>query len=98
MAVEFNVSDESKLEQIRERIYKSEFGTSIDSLGSGGLRVEITEEAITERRTDVIQQALRTRLRLDPDGTKELTVQQQGTERILVKSLALTTLKRSSAC
>tara|TARA_B100000676_G_scaffold312473_1_gene386853 strand:+ start:510 stop:2066 length:1557 start_codon:yes stop_codon:yes gene_type:complete len=86
MAVEFNVSDESKLEQIREVIYQSEFGTNIVSSNSGGLRVEITDEAITKRRADVIQQALKIiRLRLDPDGTKELTVQQQGADRILVQ-------------
>ncbi|MBE08831.1 MAG: protein translocase subunit SecD [Rhodospirillaceae bacterium] len=86
MAIEFDVSDNSKLEQIREVIYQSEFGTDIDYLEAGGLRVEINKEAIVKRRTDVIQQALKIiRLRLDPDGTKELTVQQQGTDRILVQ-------------
>ena len=86
MAIEFDVSDNSKLEQIREVIYQSEFGTDIDYLEAGGLRVEINKEAIDKRRADVIQQALKIiRLRLDPDGTKELTVQQQGTDRILVQ-------------
>lgn len=86
VAVEFDVSDPSKREAVRELVYQQNPGVEISSLDGGGYRVEYTEQAVIDRRRDVVRQALEIiRIRIDETGTREPTIQQQGDERILLQ-------------
>jgi protein-export membrane protein SecD len=58
------------------------------------IQIAPTEVAITERATQAIGTAIEViRRRLDPDGTKEVAVQRQGRDRILVQQPGVETEK-----
>ena len=85
-AVEFDVSDPAKRDRVRELIFERNPGVRIDTLDTGGFRIGYTEEAISNRRSDVVRQALEIiRIRIDETGTREPTIQRQGDERILLQ-------------
>ena len=74
-------------------------GTSIQDLdiktaGADLITVTPTEPAIKERASQAIGAAIEViRKRLDPDGTKEVAVQRQGNDRILVQQPGIETEK-----
>ena len=85
-AVEFDVSDPAKRDRVRELIFERNPGVNIDTLDVGGFRIEYAEEAISNRRSDVVRQALEIiRIRIDETGTREPTIQRQGDDRILLQ-------------
>jgi protein-export membrane protein SecD len=64
------------------------------SIGTDGIQVTPTEAAINERASQAIGTAIEViRKRLDPDGTKEVAVQRQGRDRILVQQPGVETEK-----
>ncbi len=55
-------------------------------VGNGRIEVSLTEAAVKQRSKDVIAQSIKVlRKRIDPDGTVEPTIQQQGDDRILIQ-------------
>jgi preprotein translocase subunit SecD len=85
-AVEFDVSDPSKRDEIRDEIIQRNPGITTDTLDAGGFRIEFTEQAVLDRRRDIVRQALEIiRIRIDETGTREPTIQQQGDDRILLQ-------------
>jgi protein-export membrane protein SecD len=74
-------------------------GTSVQDVeikaaGTDIITITPTEPALTERASQAIGAAIEViRKRLDPDGTKEVAVQRQGRERILVQQPGVETEK-----
>lgn len=66
----------------------------IRAVGSDAVEVSPTPAAINDRATAAISTAIEViRKRLDPDGTKEVAVQRQGRDRILVQQPGVETEK-----
>ncbi len=85
-AVVFQIRDAEQVEAARTRLATLATGTlfSIEDNGSG--RIELTEQAVDERRQHVVQQAIEViRRRIDETGTREPAIQRQGDERILIQ-------------
>ena len=67
---------------------------NISAQGGDAIVIAPTDVAITERASQAIGSAIEViRKRLDPDATKEVVVQRQGTERILVQQPGVETEK-----
>lgn len=58
----------------------------VTDLGKGRFRVALTEQGLADLRRNVVQQSIEVvRRRVDELGTREPTIQQQGSDRILVQ-------------
>jgi protein-export membrane protein SecD len=58
----------------------------IEDKGAGRIEVVLSEAGRTKRIKDVISQSIKVlRRRIDPDGTVEPTIQQQGEDRIIIQ-------------
>jgi preprotein translocase subunit SecD len=58
----------------------------VEDAGNGQVEIHLTEEAANDLRSRAVQQSLEiVRRRIDEVGTREPTIQQQGTDRILVQ-------------
>jgi protein-export membrane protein SecD len=58
----------------------------VEALGDGLLAVRLTPEGVNQRRINAVQQSIEiVRRRVDEMGTREPTIQRQGTDRILVQ-------------
>ena len=59
---------------------------TVNRLGSDGIEIELTQPALVERVSTAIGAAMETvRRRVDPGGNKEVTIQRQGNDRILIQ-------------
>lgn len=59
---------------------------SVERLTGNQLGLQLTEEAIKERRRSAVEQSIEiVRRRIDETGTREPTIQRQGDERILIQ-------------
>ena len=66
----------------------------VKAVGTDGIQITPTEVAINDRAGQAIGTAIEViRKRLDPDGTKEVAVQRQGRDRILVQQPGVETEK-----
>ena len=85
---------ENALQVIRESIVK--VGASLTDVGTEDIIIEdgegaiinisLSEAAVVEKKAQSVQQSIEVlRRRIDEDGTKELTIQQNGEDRILLQ-------------
>ena len=82
----FRVRDLADVDRATSMARQAEAGTVVESDGSGKISVRYTEEAITERRNQVIAQSVEiVRRRIDEFGTSEPSIQRQGRDRIIVQ-------------
>ena len=82
----FRVRDLADVDRAASMAKQAEAGTVVESDGSGKISVRYTEEAITERRNQVIAQSVEiVRRRIDEFGTSEPSIQRQGRDRIIVQ-------------
>jgi protein-export membrane protein SecD len=73
-------------DQVRAIVGELSDGVSVSTPGGAELRLAFTEQAERDLRNDVMEQvAAVIRVRLDALGTKELSLQRQGEDRIVVQ-------------
>jgi len=83
--VKVTIRDIGKAEQARELLRKLDPDTTTSRNGANIL-IERSEQANRDRRSEAMSQSVEIiRIRIDPAGTKEITVQRQGDNRILVQ-------------
>lgn len=85
-SVVFTLRDPGEVARAREalRDYIGDAVLRIDEAGNGS--ITLTDEAMAERRSNVVQQSIEiVRRRIDETGTREPTIQRQGDDRILVQ-------------
>ncbi len=84
--VVFRLRDPERIEAIREQVEGLNTDTEVTVNENGFFRLELTEEAIRERRNNAVSQSIEiVRRRIDETGTREPTIQRQGKDRILVQ-------------
>jgi preprotein translocase subunit SecD len=90
-AVIFTLTDPADADRAREVLAELDPNLITPQLelvdaGDGRMEIRLTESAATELRTTAVQQSLEiVRRRIDEVGTREPTIQRQGTDRILVQ-------------
>jgi protein-export membrane protein SecD len=78
-------------EEMGQPIFNTLLGTSardldIDFASDGFVTIKLTDEAIEEKTSSAIEQSIEiVRRRIDETGTREPTIQRQGSDRILVQ-------------
>lgn len=78
-------ADADKVREVLKSETESDVLLNID--GAGNLRLEMTEAGVIARQTRAVEQSIEiVRRRIDPGGVKELTIQRQGADRILVQA------------
>ena len=84
--VVFRLRDADRREDIRSQITSLNTDAEISLSEDGAFRVQLTEDAIRERRSSAVAQSIEiVRRRIDETGTREPTIQRQGQDRILVQ-------------
>ena len=83
--VKVTIRNADKTEEARSLLRA--LGTLMDiSESNNTIRLVLTEKAITEKRSSAIAQSISIiGRRIDPTGTRELSIQRQGDERILIQ-------------
>jgi len=83
--VAFRLVENADLSKVRELIEKLDEDT-VFSEGDGQIRLTYTDKALAERKRLAVEQSIEiVRRRIDETGTREPTIQRQGTDRILVQ-------------
>lgn len=85
LATKVTIKDASQTEQARQlmRNIDSDYTVEVDN---NTLTLQLTEQAIRDRRTAAIEQSIEiVRRRIDETGVREPTIQRQGDDRILVQ-------------
>ena len=84
-SVKVNIREPEKTEQARSLLLKLVKQMDITETNNT-IRLKLTEKAIIERRNSAIAQSISIiSRRIDPTGTRELSIQRQGDERILIQ-------------
>ena len=84
-AVTFRLVELSALSKAQELVGELDSDT-VFSEEDGQIRLSYTEKALNERRRLAVEQSIEiVRRRIDETGTREPTIQRQGTDRILVQ-------------
>ncbi|NKB49130.1 MAG: protein translocase subunit SecD [Alphaproteobacteria bacterium] len=85
-AVVFRLRDSADEEEARDRVQGIERDAALTVTGDAHFRLELTEQALIDRRQRAIEQSIEVvRRRVDETGVSEPTIQQQGAERIIVQ-------------
>lgn len=83
--VKVTIRDAARAEEARQLVRVLDPESTSDLEGST-IRITLSDTAIRDRRTAAMSQSIEIiRLRVDPDGTKEITLQRQGDDRILLQ-------------
>jgi len=84
-AVVFRLRDAADEEEARDRLRNIDRDVAL-TVSDGVIRLEFTEQALIDRRQRAIEQSIEVvRRRVDETGVSEPTIQQQGTQRIIVQ-------------
>ena len=85
-AAVFQVRDPDTIDRARQVVRDLGTDILIEVSEDGGVRVAFTEQALQDRRRNVVEQSIEiVRRRIDETGTREPSIQRQGDERILVQ-------------
>ncbi len=85
-AVVFTIRDQDRIDDARTALSKLDRSLSIDITPSGAGKMQFTDQATEQRRSQAVDQSIEIiRRRIDETGTKEPTIQRQGQNRILVE-------------
>ena len=85
-AVVFTLLDPTKSEEVRGLVSDIAQDVLISASDDGSVRLSFTEQALRQRRDNVLNQSIEiVRRRIDETGTREPSIQRQGEERILVQ-------------
>ncbi len=86
LTLQVNIRDAGRAGVAQRLVRNLDEGMDIDLDGSR-ITMELTEQAIRERRAAAVQQSIEIiRRRIDETGTKEPTIQRQGQDRILLQA------------
>ncbi|MEW5703280.1 MAG: protein translocase subunit SecD [Pseudomonadota bacterium] len=85
-AVRFDLVDSAQLPAAQKAVESLDSDTTFREEASGRVWLNYTDKAIQERRLAAVEQSIEiVRRRIDETGTREPTIQRQGTDRILVQ-------------
>jgi len=85
-AIVFTIGDGSQIEDARAALGKIDKSLTVDIGPDGAGKVQFSAQATEARRSQAVEQSIEIiRRRIDETGTKEPTIQRQGTDRILVE-------------
>ncbi|MFQ5467352.1 MAG: protein translocase subunit SecD, partial [Kiloniellaceae bacterium] len=85
-SVVFKVSGASAVDQARGIVRDAASNLLIDVSDDGAFRVRFTDQAMRDRRQNVVDQSIEiVRRRIDETGTREPSIQRQGEQRIMVQ-------------
>ena len=84
--VSFNVLDTGRISDVRGIVAKIDPDIDIAIAANGAVTLTPNPAALAARRSSAVDQSVEiVRRRIDPTGTKELTIQREGEDRILVQ-------------
>jgi preprotein translocase subunit SecD len=85
-AIVFKVSDQDRIDDARNALSKIDPSLTLDIGPDGAGKMQFSAEATNQRREQAVDQSIEIiRRRIDETGTKEPTIQRQGSDRILVE-------------
>ena len=86
LSAKVTIKDLSQAEQARQLLKNLDNTMIVDLDDNGGIILQMSEQAIRDRRTAAIEQSIEiVRRRIDETGVREPTIQRQGGDRILVQ-------------
>ena len=85
-AIEVTLADPERSAEAAALIGKFDSDVSVERQSGGRLRIALTEQAARQRLSSAVDQAMEIiRRRVDETGTREPTIQRQGSDRVLVQ-------------
>jgi preprotein translocase subunit SecD len=85
-AIVFKISDQDRIDDARNALSKIDASLTLDIGPDGAGKMQFSAEATSQRRQQAVDQSIEIiRRRIDETGTKEPTIQRQGSDRILVE-------------
>ncbi|HXO02927.1 MAG TPA: protein translocase subunit SecD, partial [Stellaceae bacterium] len=85
-AIVFKISDPARIEDARAALSKIDQSLTVDIAPDGSGKMQFTAQATEARRSQAVEQSIEIiRRRIDETGTKEPTIQREGSDRILVQ-------------
>jgi preprotein translocase subunit SecD len=85
-AIAFNITDHDRIEDARAALGKLDPSLTVDIGADGAGKMQFSAQATEQRRQQAVDQSIEIiRRRIDETGTKEPTIQRQGSDRILVE-------------
>lgn len=86
LSASVTIKDQASAEQARQLLKNLDSQLNVDMAENGLITLEMTEQAVRDRRTAAIEQSIEiVRRRIDETGVREPTIQRQGEDRILVQ-------------
>jgi preprotein translocase subunit SecD len=86
LSAKVTIKDPDSAEQARQLLKNIDNMLIVDLFDNGLITLQMTEQAIRDRRSAAIEQSIEiVRRRIDETGVREPTIQRQGDERILVQ-------------
>lgn len=85
-AIVFNVRDTDRIDDAKNALAKIDPALTVDIGSDGAGKMQFSTQATEQRRQQAVDQSIEIiRRRIDPSGTAEVTIQRQGTDRILIE-------------
>ena len=85
-AIVVKISDQDRIDDARNALAKIDPSLTLDIGPDGAGKMQFSAEATSQRRQQAVDQSIEIiRRRIDETGTKEPTIQRQGSDRILVE-------------
>ena len=85
-AIAFNIRDTDRIDDAKNALAKIDPALTVDIGSDGAGKMQFSAQATEQRRQQAVDQSIEIiRRRLDETGTKEPTIQRQGSDRILVE-------------
>ncbi|MFZ2008009.1 MAG: protein translocase subunit SecD [Stellaceae bacterium] len=85
-AIVFTIRDTDRIDDAKNALAKIDSALTVDIGSDGAAKMRFSDQATEQRRQQAVDQSIEIiRRRLDETGTKEPTIQRQGSDRILVE-------------
>jgi len=85
-AIVFTIRDQDRIDDAKNALAKIDQSLSVDIGSDGAGKMQFTAQATEQRRQQAVDQSIEIiRRRIDETGTKEPTIQRQGSDRVLVE-------------
>ena len=85
-AIVFTIRDQDRFDDARTALAKIDPALTVDIGSDGAGKMQFSEQATEQRRQQAVDQSIEIiRRRIDETGTKEPTIQRQGSDRVLVE-------------
>ncbi|HML09498.1 MAG TPA: protein translocase subunit SecD [Stellaceae bacterium] len=85
-AIVFTIRDQDRFDDAKTALAKIDPALTVDIGSDGAGKMQFSEQATEQRRQQAVDQSIEIiRRRIDETGTKEPTIQRQGSDRVLVE-------------